>query len=120
MKGLLIKQLWMDMILVRRKTWEIRGSATSVRGRIALIESGTGTVVGFCDITDVVGPLTIADFRENMQRHHVTEAHWDYYSTPHAWIIRGARRLSRPVPYEHPRGAVIWVNLADSVARKVQ
>ncbi len=119
MKGLLIKQPWIDMILTRRKTWEIRGSATSVRGRIALIQSGSGTIVGTCDLADVIGPLSVKDFRDNVTRHRVPRKGWSYYKRPHAWLLRNARRLRNPVPYEHPQGAVIWVNLPPVVARKV-
>ena len=56
--ALLIKEPWISMILEGKKTWEIRGSATKRRGRIALVASGTGTVVGTCDLVDVVGPLS--------------------------------------------------------------
>jgi hypothetical protein len=42
--GLLIRAPWIDKILDGSKSWEIRGSQTSKSGRIALIESGTGTV----------------------------------------------------------------------------
>jgi hypothetical protein len=46
MIGLLVKQPWIDLILRGVKTWELRGSRTKASGRIALIQSGTGTVVG--------------------------------------------------------------------------
>jgi hypothetical protein len=71
-KALLVRQPWIDKILARRKTWELRGSATSIRGLIALIESGTGLVVGACDVVDVVGPLTLADLRRNVRKHGVS------------------------------------------------
>lgn len=37
-RGLILKSPWIDLILDGRKTWEIRGSNTLVRGHIALIK----------------------------------------------------------------------------------
>jgi hypothetical protein len=119
MKALLIKGLWIDLILVRRKTWEIRGSSTSVRGHIALVQSGSGLIVGVCELVDVIGPLSQKDFRDNSSRHRVPRSGWRYYDRPHAWVLRGARRLGEPVPYQHPPGAVIWVNLSSRLAGKI-
>ncbi|MEC7583714.1 MAG: ASCH domain-containing protein [Planctomycetota bacterium] len=53
MKGLLVKQPWIDKILSGKKTWELRGSATRNLGKIALLESGSGLVVGTCDLVAV-------------------------------------------------------------------
>jgi len=50
-KGLLIKQPWVHKVLSGEKTWELRGSRRNQRGRIAIVESKTGTVVG---VTEVV------------------------------------------------------------------
>jgi len=49
-KGLLIRQPFAYWIVDGKKTWEIRGSATKVRSRIAIIVAGTGTVVGTCKL----------------------------------------------------------------------
>lgn len=121
MRGLLIRKPWIDLILSGRKTWEIRGSATRVRGPIALIESGSGTVVGVCELTDCVGPLTLEEFRRALRRHRATPGWFETklpYRRTHAWVLTGARRLARPIPYRHPTGAVLWVRLAATVARK--
>ena len=123
MKGLLIKQPWIDKILAGSKTWEIRGSSTKVRGPIALIESGTGTVVGVCEIEGVEGPLTITRLRRSKSKHSVPASRFREgppYPKTNAWVLRDARRLAKPVPYEHPLGAVIWVNLKPSVQRRIR
>ena len=49
MRALLIRHPHIDLILDGKKIWEIRGSRTSVRGTIALVPSGSGTVVGVCN-----------------------------------------------------------------------
>jgi hypothetical protein len=37
-----------------------------------------------------------------------------------AWVLQGARPLRKPVPYPHPAGAVIWVNLDPEVTARVE
>lgn len=117
-RGLLILKEHLDKILAGTKTWEVRGRATARRGPIALIESKSGRVVGTCEIIDVVGPLTLAELRRNAARTAFTPKELPYSST-YAWVVRNARRLTRPVPYEHPGGAVIWVRLEPSVVRRL-
>jgi hypothetical protein len=122
MKALLVKQPWIDLILEGRKNWELRSSSTKVRGQIALVESGSGTVVGVCELVGVAGPLTLGDLRRSVRRHRVPAAQLGPappYRRTHAWVIENARRLLEPIRYSHPRGAVIWVNLAKGVGRKV-
>jgi len=36
------------------------------------------------------------------------------------WVLANARPLVKPVPYSHPSGAVIWVNLEPETAAKVE
>ena len=57
MDGLIIKPKWGELILNGLKSWEIRGSNTSHRGRHYLIESGTNKVYGEFDLVDSQ-PLT--------------------------------------------------------------
>ena len=52
MKGLIIREPWIGMILAGRKTWEMRSRQTPYRGRIGLIRKGTGMVVGIAEIVD--------------------------------------------------------------------
>ena len=122
MRALLIRRPWIDMILDGKKTWEIRGSQTSVDGQIALIASRTGTVVGVCDLVDCVGPLTANQFRKNATKAGMrpSEATLGYYRQTYAWVMSKPRRLKQPVPYEHPPGAIIWVRLDAAVERKIR
>jgi hypothetical protein len=122
LRALLIRRPWIDMILDGKKTWEIRGSQTSVRGRIGLIASRSGTVVGLCDLVDCVGPLTVNQFRRNANRAGMkpSEATVGYYRQTYAWVLKNARRLERPVPYKHPPGAIIWVKVDAAVEKKIK
>jgi hypothetical protein len=116
--GLLIKEYWLDKILAGTKTWEIRSRATARRGPIALIQSKSGQVVGTCEVVDVVGPLTAAELNRNHRRagFRTDRLHGPTY----AWVLRGARRLPKPVRYRHPQGAVIWVKLDRGVVRALR
>ncbi len=121
MHGLLIRKEPLDKILARRKTWEIRGSATRMRRLIGLIQSGSGTVVGTCQLTNVIGPLATRDLKANASKLGLRpEAIKSKpYKRTYAWVLRSARRLPRPVRYAHPVGAVIWVKLSDLVSQRI-
>jgi hypothetical protein len=118
-RGLLILKEPLDKILAGTKTWEVRGKATARRGPIALIESKSGQVVGTCEIVDVVGPLSLPELLRNAKRTGFRPSELPY-ATTYAWVVRRARRLKTPVPYQHPSGAVIWVCLGASVVREVE
>ena len=122
MRALLIRRPWIDMILDGKKTWEIRGSRPSVRGQIALVASGSGTVVGLCDLVDCVGPLTANQFRKNANKAGMrpSEAELGWYRQTYAWVVDKARRVDQPVPYQHPSGAVIWVSIDGKVERELR
>jgi hypothetical protein len=67
-RGLLIRSPHIEKVLAHTKTWEIRGKATKIRGRIALIRSGSGLIVGTCELVDVIGPLSMKEFKANARR----------------------------------------------------
>ena len=52
-RALIVRQPWIDLILSGEKTWEMRSRPTNVRGRIGLIEQGTGLIVGECFLDGV-------------------------------------------------------------------
>ena len=110
MKGLIIKKPWIDYILEGKKTWEIRGSKTSIRGSIELIQSGSGLVVGSCEIINCI-ELTIEDYKSNIDKHNIQAVTTLPYKKTYAWIISNAKRYAEPKKYKHPQGAIIWVNL---------
>jgi hypothetical protein len=120
LSGLLIRSPWIDRILDGSKTWEIRGSRTSKRGRIALIKSGTGTVIGVAGLVEVVGPLELPEFVANA--HKTALLHSEAirslpYKRTFAWVLENPRRLIQPIPYVHPYGSIVWVKLEPTVER---
>jgi hypothetical protein len=105
-------------ILAGTKTWEIRSRPTKIRGPVGLIESGSGTIVGTCTVVGCVGPLTRTEAKRNARKAGFPRG--DPSATGcYAWIVERARRLPSPVPYRHPRGAIIWVRLTPSIVRRL-
>ncbi|MBR9869508.1 MAG: ASCH domain-containing protein [Gammaproteobacteria bacterium] len=121
-RGLIIDQPWIGKILRGEKTWEMRSRRTSIRGPIALIEKGSGTVVGVASIVDSLGPLSLHDISENLPKHRVEpEIHTKSdYKWNHAWVLDEVIPLSYPVKYRHKPGAVIWVELDDAAREALQ
>jgi hypothetical protein len=109
--GLSIKRKWLDLILSGQKTWEIRGTRTKKREVIALIESGSGLVLGEARIADSL-LLSSSDLRNNVDKHRIEDLSNIKYDKAYAWVLTDAKRHKDPQPYEHPQGAVSWINLA--------
>jgi len=110
------------MILEGKKTCEIRCSRTNKRERIALIRCGSGLVVGTCEIVDVIGPLSKSEMLQNFKKHRIPLRilrHGLPHKKNYAWVLKNAKPLREPVPYRHPRGAMIWVKLTPATARKI-
>ena len=100
MTALVIKSPWIDLILQGRKTWEIRGKNTAQRGRIALIKSKSGCIIGTCLLIDCVGPLSLVQLHETTDKHHIpleglTELP---YEKTYALVMAEPKPLDQPVP----------------------
>jgi hypothetical protein len=87
-----------------------------VREKIALIRGGSGTLVGTATLTDCLGPFTFDDLAPRRGMHGVAPEQLrgfteKYRNRAFAWVLEDVRTLLKPVPYQHPSGAVIWVSL---------
>lgn len=111
MNGLIIRTPYIDHILLGQKDWEIRGTNTKIRGRIALIRSGHKEICGYCDLVDVIGPLGKNDMNNNIHHHHSGPTKQMPYNKTYAWVMKNPKILKVPKTYTHPNGAVIWVKL---------
>ena len=110
-RALIVQKVWSDKIfdLNDPKTWEMRSTKTSIRGTIGIIEAGSGLIVGSVEIVACLQhPLEYPAFFIN--EHKVENLSllnkWCY-----AWILSNAKRFDKPIPYTHPKGAVIWVKI---------
>lgn len=120
MKGLIVDEPWVSLLLNRKKTWEMRSTHTATRDRIALIRKGSGTVVGVADLVDSIGPLDDIAWRAHQERHQIPLSQQaETRSWNHAWVLDSVRPLIKPVPYSHPNGAVVWVRLPEEVERSL-
>ncbi|MCY9861470.1 hypothetical protein OTK49_02935 [Vibrio coralliirubri] len=114
-KAFIVAQPWVDKFFSENpdevKTWEMRSTGTKIRGEVGIIEKGTGLIVGTTTIVDSLEQLTISELIATMHKHRV-----DYKNNPHLikwnkpWVLKDSKRIE-PVPYTHPQGAVIWVNV---------
>lgn len=122
LKGLIIRRPWIDLILSGQKTWEMRSQATSSRGLVALIEKGSGNVVGVARLDGSLPPIRPSDMPLHFAKHRVpqqlVEEPGFNWLTP--WVVTDARRLDNPIPYCHKSGAVIWVALEPGVETAVR
>lgn len=113
-RTLLVKEPWVDFLVDGLKTWELRRTATKVRGVVGLTPSGSGVITGRAELIDVHGPFTADELRLHSDKHLVDDEFLDDYAAGkslYAWEFREARRYPSPAPYHHPQGAVIWVKL---------
>lgn len=102
----------MDYILSGEKTWEVRSTMTKVRGKILLIKSGTGKIYGSAELVDSF-PISKELFTCSFHKHRIPIDKFDdiSYKIPHVWVLTKVQCYSEPIPYTHPQGAVIWVNI---------
>lgn len=127
--ALCVKPEWLEKILRREKTVELRGTKSNKDGvRVGLICSGTGLVCGECVFGDCEGPLDGSRLLELQPRHRVYARSDGAPDTPaelrarisyrncYAWSLADARVYERPRPYEHPRGAIGFVDLTRALA----
>jgi hypothetical protein len=123
-KALIVDDPWITAILKGEKTWEMRKTGCKLRGPIALIRKGSGHVVGVAEVTDCLPPLDTREAYASAEPLHCVppsdqeQSFTEGWRTP--WVLANARPLPEAVPYKHPSGAVIWVNLAPETAAKVE
>ena len=90
MKCLIVREPFAGYIVDGVKCVEYRTKPTKIRGRIGIIQSKTGTVIGDVD-------LYYCKFEDELGLY--------------CWYFSSARRYKTPVTYEKKRGAVVWENV---------
>ena len=112
-KGLIVKPFWGELILSGEKTYECRRMNCNYRGKIYIIYSGTGMVYGECEVVDSF-LVTEQNFYDLILNHRIMvpfeelPPNYKYF-----WKLENAVLYDEPIPYKHPRGAQIWVDLGE-------
>ena len=119
--GLVIDEPYISQILSGEKTWEMRSSRTGKRQVIGLIKKSTKHVFGTAELYACEGPLSYEQLMETTNKHGIPAnkveegflSKWNY-----AWKLRNVVEFDKPIPYDHPSGAVTWVKLEQSTLTK--
>eukprot|EP00930_Biecheleria_cincta_P023859 TRINITY_DN17155_c0_g1_i1.p1 TRINITY_DN17155_c0_g1~~TRINITY_DN17155_c0_g1_i1.p1 ORF type:complete len:194 (-),score=16.63 TRINITY_DN17155_c0_g1_i1:236-760(-) len=122
--GLKIRQPWLNKILSRQKTWELRSCATKTRGSIGLCEVGSCTVLGKAEVADCIyigkyvnGRWIYNDkkvsLRSSFKKHRckASDVANIGYTTLYAWVLRKVVRFPKPRPFNALSGCVTWTAL---------
>lgn len=99
-------------MLAGEKTWEMRSRRTHYRGRFGLISSGSGLIFGEATLVDCLPALTLSEAEASFDKHRIPAEEIELlerYRFP--WVLKDVEPYDHPIPYNHPRGAVIWVSL---------
>ena len=108
-RALIVQKFWLDKILDEGKTWEMRSTKTKIRGTVGLIEACSGMIVGSVKIVDCDPKPIHAD--DMFYVYHKVKDCTLLEKWPYAWVLKNAKRFEKPIPYTHPKGAVIWVKI---------
>ena len=108
---LVVKNPWLELILSRKKSWEIRDTQTKQRGRIHLALSGAGgRIVGHCHITDSFA-IDKCKLEKHFSKHRIRDLAFITYRRPHVWVLSKACYYKTSFVYSHRVGAIIFVKL---------
>ena len=106
----MIKRHWGEKILSGEKTLEIRcGLCVAHKGeRIGLCYSRTGSIYGFVDLVESMGPFSQDEWYALRDRHCVHQTALPYGANTCGWVMANPQRLETPIKIVRSRGAVTW------------
>lgn len=112
-RSLIIDRPHIDKILDGQKIWEMRSRPTKIRGRIGLIQKGSGLIVGSAELYAVGNALDERKAFFTIEQHQVLDLDlikkWKY-----PWMLKNIVKFKNPISYKHPQGAVIWVKINET------
>jgi len=111
-KGLIVKEPYVSMIVNGEKIWEIRKNYTTIRGYVALISKGR--LYGFAELITVF-KADLDLIRRHREKHHATKRFIREYTKDgkqlYIWVFRNPLPLAKPIRIKYPKGARMWINL---------
>lgn len=112
-RALIVRAPYAGYIVDGLKTMEMRSRHTNIGGRIAIAEQGAGLLIGEANLVVSVEfkPENLKNtYRQSL--HKIEKKDWNLLDKWHfAWFMASATRYDKPIPYNHPQGAVTWVRL---------
>ena len=102
------------------KTWEIRGSATTVRGCVAIAEIKSKALVGSVHILGC-HLIRREDFHLHTERHQVTDllsSPAAFYKKIYAWELGHPVEYDAPVPWTSSCRTPIWIYFKESLGHR--
>lgn len=109
-RALIVKPPYAQMIVDGRKTLEMRSRKTNIRGRIGIIEQGTGTIIGEVDLVESYDSWDQQSLFLAKDLHRVEDLtllkKWCF-----PWVLSNPEKYKEPKPYTHPKGAMSWIKL---------
>ena len=113
-RALLIKEPWASKVVSGEKTIEIRTMQTKKIGQeIYIAQAGTKTLIGKATIVKCV-QLTMKDYIQLQHQACLTRSGLQQlFSTKriYGWYLKDAMKFDKPIPYDHPRGAQVWIKI---------
>ena len=125
---LLVKEPWARKLVKGEKSWELRSTNVTNRGRIALGQTGKHLVLGEVTITSCSlvaergadGKLQPPAGREgdwlgsakNIPLHGVSKLEElpGTWKRVYAWGVASAREYQPPIPFKHVTGCQTWIS----------
>ena len=111
MRALIIKEPWASLVVSGKKTMELRSRKTTKVGQeIYIAKAGTKTLIGRVTIEKCV-QLTVADYINLQGKHLARELYKNSFNNKkiYGWYLKDAVQFDKPIPYNHPQGAQMWV-----------
>lgn len=118
-RALIVQEHWCDLLLSRIKLWEMRSGKTSFRGRFGLIKSGSGTICGSSFLCDCLPALRDDEYFQHSHKHQIYPPNESALKWRYPWVLEDTTTFETPVKYKHPKGAVIWVKLNNTMLAQI-
>lgn len=112
-RALIVRKPYADLIVTGAKPWELRSRKVNIRGRIGIIQAGSGLIIGEVDLIGwhEYSYLNLV----NAKMMHLVDDHKMLRKWPIAWVLENPLKYETPVKYVHPPGAQSWVKLGGRV-----
>ncbi len=108
-RALIVQPPYAAMEVDSIKLIECRATNTTIRETVGIIQAGTGLIIGEVTIYDSF-KFTESQKKEFQRFHKVEDLKlldkWCY-----GWALSNAIRYKKPIKYNHPPGAQLWVRL---------